>query len=92
MKNKKSSNLHRMRRAQVTLYKEISDRVKKIKLDMSYLWKYKKDYPADWKRLADMLSDDKEQIAMLKLNIRSLKNRIRESDTKYTKQHQTQEK
>jgi hypothetical protein len=50
---------------------------------MFYLWKYKKDYPADWKRKAEMLSADRNQLEILKSNIISLKAKIRKCNMEH---------
>lgn len=53
---------------------------------MSYLWKYKNDYPADWKRKAEMLDADRKYIAQLRLDIRALKDRIRKCNAEHPQQ------
>jgi hypothetical protein len=50
---------------------------------MSYLWKYKNDYPADWKRKAEMLSDDRTQMEIIKQNIIALKAKIRKCNAEH---------
>jgi hypothetical protein len=65
------------------MYNDINKRVVRNKFEMSYLWKYKNDYPADWKRKAEMLSDDRNQMAVLKQNIITLKAKIRKCNAEH---------
>jgi hypothetical protein len=46
---------------------------------MSHFWKYKKDYPEDWKRAADNLTSDRHRTALLRVKIKDLKNKMREN-------------
>lgn len=73
MKNLEHSQLYKEYKARVVEYNSFLKRVVRNKLEMSYLWKYKKDYPADWKRKAEMLSDDRDNMKRLKQSIRELK-------------------
>ena len=72
MKNQYRSELHREYNSQVKMYNEINDRVVRNKLEMSYLWKYKSDYPADWRRKAEMLSNDRVEMCTIKNRIISI--------------------
>lgn len=78
MKNLEHSQLVKEYKAQVVEYNNLVERVVKNKFEMKYLWKYKKDYPADWKRKAEMLSDDRDNMWRLKQSIMKLKAKIRE--------------
>lgn len=84
MKNQYRSELHREYNSQVKMYNEINDRVVRNKLEMSYLWKYKNDYPADWRRKAEMLSDDRVEMCTIKDRIIALKAMMRKSDSEYS--------
>lgn len=86
MKNPACSKLVKKYNLQVTLYNIINERVIKNKYEMFYLWKYKKDYPADWKRKAEKLSDDRVKMAKTKQIIRNLKRRIRECNSEHPQQ------
>ena len=66
LKNQERSQLHKEYNFQVVKYNEYIERIIKTKFEMSYLWKYKKDYPADWKRLAEKLSCDRRDSDLLK--------------------------
>ena len=77
MKNLEHSQLVKEYKAQVVKYNNLVERVVKNKIEMKYLWKYKKDYPADWKRKAEMLSDDRDNMKRLKQSIRTLKAKMR---------------
>ena len=83
MKNQQCSVLVKEYKSNVKVYNEINKRVVRNKYEMSYLWKYKNDYPADWKRKAEMLSDDRSQMAVLKQNIISLKAKIRKCNAEH---------
>ena len=48
MKNQERAELYQEYHSQVKMYNEITDRVVRNKFEMSYLWKYKNDYPSDW--------------------------------------------
>lgn len=77
MKNLEHSQLVKEYKAQVVEYNNLVERVVKNKFEMKYLWKYKKDYPADWKRKAEMLSEDRDNMKRLKQSIRTLKEKMR---------------
>lgn len=77
MKNLEHSQLVKEYKAQVVEYNNLVERVVKNKFEMKYLWKYKKEYPADWKRKAEMLSDDRDNMKRLKQSIRTLKAKMR---------------
>ena len=83
MKNQQCSVLVKEYKSNVKVYNDINKRVVRNKFEMSYLWKYKKDYPADWKRKAEMLSEDRSQMAILKQNIISLKAKIRKCNAEH---------
>lgn len=83
MKNQLCSVLVKEYNSNVKVYNEINKRIVRNKFEMFYLWKYKKDYPADWKRKAEMLSDDRSQMAVLKQNIISLKAKIRKCNAEH---------
>lgn len=82
MKNLEHSQLVKEYKAQVVEYNNLVERVVKNKFEMKYLWKYKKDYPADWKRKAEMLSDDRDNMWRLKQSIMKLKAKIRECSSR----------
>ena len=87
MKNQECSRLAKEYNAQV---KEFNERVKRViqnKYEMSYLWKYKNDYPADWKRKAEMLTADRNLIKELRQNIRSLKDAIRKCNAEHPQEN-----
>lgn len=83
MKNKECSRLRKEYNQQVDIYNKINVRVIRNKYEMSYLWKYKNDYPADWKRKAEMLSDDRKHMSILKQNIRTLKSKMRKCNMEH---------
>lgn len=83
MKNQERAELYQEYHSQVKMYNEITDRVVRNKFEMSYLWKYKNDYPSDWVRKAEMLSDDREQMLSIKNRIISLKAKMRKSDSEH---------
>ena len=83
MKNQERANLYQEYHAQVKKYNEINEKVVRNKFEMSYLWKYKNDYPADWKRKAEMLSDDRQQMWEIKHRIIALKAKMRKSDAEH---------
>lgn len=83
MKNQLCSVLVKEYKSNVKMYNDINKRVVRNKFEMSYLWKYKNDYPADWKRKAEMLSDDRSQMAVLKQNIITLKAKIRKCNAEH---------
>lgn len=86
MKNQEGSNLVKEYKQKVVEYNECNDRVIRNKFEMSYLWKYKKDYPADWKRKAEMLAADRQEMSEIRQYIRTLKTNLRESNSRYNKQ------
>ena len=81
MRNQAYSDLYHNYRSKVEEYKNLTDRIVRSKLEMSYLWKYKNDYPADWRKMAEKLSGDREQLSLLKLNIRKIKSEMRKSNS-----------
>lgn len=83
MKNQERADLYQAYHTQVVKYNEINERVVRNKFEMSYLWKYKSDYPADWKRKAEMLSSDRTSLSILKQNIIAIKAKMRQSDSKH---------
>ena len=83
MKNQEYSTLYQEYRSQVADYKTYSDRIVKTKNEMAHFWKYKNDYPADWKRMAEKLSADRYQVSNLKHSIRNTKNKMRKSNSEH---------
>ena len=83
MKNQERAELYQEYHSQVKKYNEITERVIRNKFEMSYLWKYKNDYPADWKRKAEMLSDDRVEMWTIKNRIIALKAKMRKSDAEH---------
>lgn len=83
MKNQERSLLYQEYYTEVKKYNEIIERVIRNKFEMNYLWKYKNDYPADWKRKAEMLSDDRQQLWNIKHKIIALKAKMRKSDAEH---------
>ena len=83
MKNQEHAELYQEYHSQVKMYNEITDRVVRNKFEMSYLRKYKNDYPADWKRKAEMLSADRDQLEIFKSNIIALKAKIRKCNMEH---------
>ena len=83
MKNQERAELYQEYHSQVKKYNEITERVIRNKFEMSYLWKYKNDYPADWKRKAEMLSDDRVEMWTIKNQIIALKAKMRKSDAEH---------
>jgi hypothetical protein len=83
MKNQERAELYQEYHSQVKMYNEITDRVVRNKFEMSYLWKYKNDYPSDWVRKAEMLSDDRERMLAIKNRIIALKAKMRKSDSEH---------
>ena len=71
------SQLYYKYRSLVVEYKYISERIVKNKFEMSKLWLYKNDYPADWKRKAELLTSDKNEINSIKNDIIAIKSKIR---------------
>ena len=83
MKNQERAELYQEYHSQVKMYNEITERVVRNKFEMSYLWKYKNDYPSDWVRKAEMLSDDRERMLSIKHKIIALKAKMRKSDSEH---------
>lgn len=83
MKNQERAELYQEYHSQVKMYNEITERVVRNKFEMSYLWKYKNDYPSDWVRKAEMLSDDRERMSSIKNRIITLKAKMRKSDSEH---------
>lgn len=83
MKNQERAELYQEYHSQVKKYNEITERVIRNKFEMSYLWKYKNDYPSDWKRKAEMLSDDRVEMWAIKNRIIALKAKMRKSDAEH---------
>lgn len=83
MKNLERSRLFKEYRSQVDEYNIYNERVIRNKYEMSYLWKYKSDYPEDWRRKADMLTDDRLHMNQLKQTIKELKEKIRQSNVEH---------
>ena len=83
MKNQERAELYQEYHSQVKMYNEINERVVRNKFEMSYLWKYKNDYPADWRRKAEMLSDDRVEMWTIKNRIIALKAKMRKSDSEH---------
>lgn len=83
MKNQQCSVLVKEYKSNVKVYNELNKQIVQNKYEMFYLWKYKKDYPADWKRKAEMLSNDRSQLEIIKSNIISLKAKIRKCNMEH---------
>ncbi|MBQ6582171.1 MAG: hypothetical protein IIX32_09305 [Alistipes sp.] len=83
MKNQERAELYQEYHSQVKMYNEITERVVLNKFEMSKLWLYKNDYPADWVRKAEMLSDDRQRLWNIKHKIISLKAKMRKSDSEH---------
>lgn len=83
MKNQERAELYQEYHSQVKMYNEITERVVLNKFEMSKLWLYKNDYPADWVRKAEMLSDDRERLWNIKNRIIALKAKMRKSDSEH---------
>ena len=83
MKNQERAKLYQEYHSQVKMYNEITKRVVRNKFEMSYLWKYKNDYPTDWVRKAVILSDDRERMFAIKNQIIALKAKMRKSDSEH---------
>ena len=83
MKNQERAKLYQEYHSQVKMYNEITERVVLNKFEMSKLWLYKNDYPADWVRKAEMLSDDRERMLSIKKRIIALKAKMRKSDSEH---------
>lgn len=85
MKNTEYSQLYREYRSLVENFNTIVDRIIKTKFEMDYLWKYKKDYPSDWKRMAEKLTSDRNDSKSIRVAIRELKLKMREVNSNFTK-------
>lgn len=83
MKNTEYSALYREYKSLVVSYNDIVERVIKNKFEMAYLWKYKDDYPADWKRKAVTLDSDRKEMRNIQFAIRQLKNKMRLCNINY---------
>ena len=83
MKHLERAELYQEYHSQVKMYNEITERVVLNKFEMSKLWLYKNDYPADWVRKAEMLSDDRERMSSIKNRIIALKAKMRKSDSEH---------
>ncbi len=83
MKNQERAELYQEYHSQVKMYNEITERVVLNKFEMSKLWLYKNDYPADWVRKAEMLSDDRQRLWNIKHKIIALKAKMRKSDSEH---------
>ena len=83
MKNQERAELYQEYHSQVKMYNEITERVVRNKFEMYYLWKYKNDYPSDWVRKAEMLSDDRVKMWTIKNRIIALKAKMRKSDSEH---------
>lgn len=85
MKNSEHSQLYREYRSLVESINTIVERIIKTKFEMDYLWKYKKDYPSDWKRMAEKLTSDRNDTKAIRIAIREIKLKMRESNSNFTK-------
>lgn len=85
MKNTEHSQLYREYRLLVESINTIVKRIIKTKFEMDYLWKYKKDYPSDWKRMAEQLTSDRNDTKIMRFAIREIKLKMRESNSNFTK-------
>lgn len=85
MKNTEHSQLYREYRSLVESINTIVERIIKTKFEMDYLWKYKKDYPSDWKRMAEKLASDRNDTKSIRVAIREIKLKMRESNSNFTK-------
>jgi hypothetical protein len=85
MKNSEHSQLYREYRSLVESINTIVERIIKTKFEMDYLWKYKKDYPSDWKRMAERLASDRNDTKAIRIAIREIKLKMRESNSNFTK-------
>lgn len=83
MKNLERSQLYQEYHSLVVAYNEITKQVIRNKFEMSKLWLYKKDYPADWTRKAEMLTDDRQTLWKIKHKIIALKAMMRKSDAEH---------
>jgi hypothetical protein len=83
MKNQECSRLVKEYNQQVLVYNKVNNRVIRNKFEMSYLWKYKRDYPADWRRKVNLLVADRQHIEILTQNLIALKAKIRKCKSDY---------
>ena len=83
MKNQECSRLFKEYHKLVVEYNNCNERIIKNKFEMYYLWKYKNDYPADWKRKSEMLTEDRNYMEQLKQNIIVLKDKIRKCNIEH---------
>ena len=83
LKNQELSRLHKEYNHQVVKYNEYIERIIRTKFEMYRFWKYKNDYPADWKRMAEKLTADRESSNMLKNTIIYLKWKMRKCNVEY---------
>ena len=83
MRNQERAELYQEYHSQVKMYNEITERVVLNKFEMSKLWLYKNDYPADGVRKAEMLSDDRQRLWNIKHKIIALKAMMRKSDSEH---------
>jgi hypothetical protein len=85
MKNQECSRLRKEYNAKVKTFNEFIHIVRRNKFEMSYLWKWKNDYPADWKRKAETLTADRQTMKQLRQEIKELKEQIRKCNADYAK-------
>ena len=78
MKNQAYSILFRNYRKMVESYNNVVNRIIKVKFEMDRFWKYKRDYPADWTRMAENLSAYRLEAKELKNAIIGTKMEMRE--------------
>lgn len=78
MKNQEYSNLYKAYRSRVNDFNAIVERIIHTKNAMDHFWKYKNDYPVDWKLMAEKLTDDRNKTALLKSEIKEMKSKLRE--------------
>lgn len=83
LKNQEFSRLRKEYNSQVVKYNEYIRRIIRTKFEMSVFWRYKKDYPADWTRMAEKLTADRKSSDMLKETIVSLKEKMRQCNAEY---------
>jgi hypothetical protein len=83
LKNQEFSRLHKEYNRQVVNYNEHIERIIRTKFEMSKFWRYKKDYPADWKRMAEKLTADRKSSDMIKGVIVFLKEKMRKCNVEY---------
>jgi DNA-directed RNA polymerase subunit F len=83
MRNQEHSDLYKAYRSRVDEYNEIVERIIKYKFEMDYLWKYKKDYPADWRKMVDKLLTERQKSETIRASIRDIKEEIRIANANY---------